>query len=177
MKTVFFDIEAGGLKAPFDQILCCGFKPYGEDPYMITRKLKGENDKEICKKIKNELSKYDHLVGYYSLGYDKPFISARLMKHGLDALPRQLHTDLYRVVKKVFYFSLHSRRLITVCEHLGIEGKTRVEPAKWEDMKYASQKQKDAAMKDCLNHCKEDVITLEKVYDRLKNNIVSISLA
>ena len=177
MKTVFFDIEAGGLKAPFDQVLCCAFKPYEKAPYVLRRRLKGESDRELCLSIKKELSKYDYLIGYYSLGYDKPFISARLLKHGLDPLPRQLHTDLYRVVKKVFYFSLHSRRLVTVCEHLGIKGKTRVEPALWEDMKYASQKEKHMAMEQCVEHCRFDVVTLEKVYDRLKSNIVSVSLA
>jgi len=177
VKTVFFDIESGGLKAPFDQVLCAAFKPYGEKPYVQVRKLRGESDLQLCLAIRNELAKYDHIVTYYGLGFDKPFISARLLKHGLDPLPRQLHTDLYRIVKKVFYYSLNSRRLVTVCEHLGIKGKTRVEPALWEDMKYASQEQKDKAMKECIQHCRLDVVTLEKVYDRLKKNIVSISLA
>ena len=144
---------------------------------MLTRKLQGESDKQLCLSIKAELNKYDYLVGYYSLGYDKPFISARLLKHGYEPLQRQLHTDLYRIVKKVFYFALNSRMLVTVCEHLGIKGKTRVEPALWEDMKYASQKQKDIALKSCMAHCLADVVTLEKVYDRLKKNVVSISLA
>ena len=177
MKTVFFDIEAGGLKAPFDQVLCCAFKPYGGDPYIIQRKLRGESDLHMVLAIRNELAKYDHLVGYYSLGYDKPFITARLLKHGLDPLPDQFHTDLHRVVKKQLYFALHSRRLVSVCEHLGITGKTRVEPALWEDMKYATQKIKDKAMKSCIDHCLQDVITLEKVYDRLKMKIKSISRA
>ncbi len=45
MKAVFFDIEAGGLKAPFDQVICCAFKPYGEKPYVLSRKSTDISDK------------------------------------------------------------------------------------------------------------------------------------
>ena len=178
MNTVFFDIEAGGLKAPFDQVICCAFKPYKEKPYVLSRKASDETDKELVCKIKKELAKYDILVGYYSLGYDKPFLSARLLKHGEKALPRQKHIDCYRIAKKLFYFALHSKRLVVVCEHLGIKGKTRVKPELWEKFKYASLAGKTEALRYIVNHCHYDVDVLEKAYDKcFKDEVVSISLA
>ena len=132
----------------------------------------------MCLAIRNELGRYDHIVTYYGLGYDKPFVSSRLLKHGHSALPRQLHTDCYRIAKKLFQWTLHSKRLVVVCEHLGIGGKTRVEPALWEDMKYANDKLRQKAYKQCIDHCLLDVVTLEEAYDRcFKHEIVSISLA
>lgn len=178
MKTVFFDIEAGGLKAPFDQVICCAFKPYREEPYILSRTAKDTSDKTLLIQIRDELTRYDHLVGYYSLGYDKPFISSRLLKHGEKALPRQLHTDCYRIAKKLFKYTLHSKRLVTVCELLGIKGKTRVEPDQWERFKYESIEGKAKALKYIIDHCYEDVKVLERVYDQcFKHEIVSVSLA
>jgi len=178
MKTVFFDIEAGGLRAPFDQVLCCAFKPYGEKAYVLSRSIKETSDKRLCIAIKDELAKYDIVVGYYSLGYDKPFISARLLKHGEKPLPTQLHIDCYRLAKRLFYYALHSRRLVTVCEHLGISGKTRVEPDHWEKIKYADKKTRTKALKEIVEHCYQDVITLEKAYDKcFKYAVKSISMA
>lgn len=177
MKTVFFDIESGGLKTPFDQVICCAFKPYGKQPYVISRKPNDTTDKELCIKIKDELEKYDHLVSYYGVGYDKAFISGRLLKYGEKPLRRQLHTDCYRIAKKLFRWTLQSLRLVTICEHLGIKGKTRVKPAMWEQFKYDALDGKKKALKQIVKHCKWDVITLEKAYDVcFKHEIVSISL-
>jgi len=177
MRTVFFDIEAGGLKAPFDQVICCAFKPYGEPPYVISRKVSDTTDKELCMKIRDELEKYDHLVSFYGVGYDKAFISARLLKHKQKPLRRQLHTDCYRIAKKLFHWTMHSLRLVVICEHLGIKGKTRVEPALWEEFKYDALKGKEKALKQIVDHCKWDVVTLEEAFDMcFKHEIVSISL-
>lgn len=177
MKTVFFDIEAGGLQVPFDQLLCCAFKEYGKPPYVLSRKPGDTNDKELCIKIKEELEKYDHLVSYYGIGYDKAFISGRLLKYGLKPLRRQLHTDCYQIAKKLFRWTLHSLRLIVICEHLGIKGKSRVEPAIWEQFKYDALSGKREALKHIVKHCKYDVITLEKAWDRcFKHGVVGISL-
>lgn len=178
MRTVFFDIEAGGLKAPFDQVYCAGFKPYKEEPYMITREVTDSNDKQLCLKIARELLEYDIIVTYYGLGFDKPFLNSRLLKHGCMPLPRQLHIDCYRLAKKIFRYTLHSRRLISVCELLGIGGKTRVEPDLWEKMKYASLKDRKVALGQIKEHCLQDVVTLEKAFDKcFKHEIVSVSLA
>ena len=163
MKTVFWDIEAGGLKAPFDQVFCSAFKPYGEKPYIIQRSASDSSDAELCLAIVDELAKYDIVVTYYGLGYDKPFVSSRLLKHGYRPLPRQLHIDCYRLAKKIFVHALHSRRLISICELLGIGEKNRVEPDIWEKIKYTrSEKDVKKLLADVVDHCRKDVISLEK---------------
>ncbi len=131
----------------------------------------------MCK-IRDELAKYDIVMGYYSLGYDKPFLSARLLKNGEKPLPSQLHIDCYRLAKKIFGWSLHSRRLVSICELLGIKGKTRVEPIYWEGFKYDGFKGKEKALKYITDHCHYDVIVLEKAFDAcFKHAIKSVSLA
>lgn len=177
-KTVFFDIEAGGLKAPFDQVICCAFKPYGsKPPYVLSRRPSDTSDRKLCIAIREELSKYDHLVSYNGLGYDKAFLSARLLRWGERPLPRQLHTDCYIIAKKLFRWTLHSLRLVVICEHLGIKGKSRVEPAIWEQYKYDALAGKRKALKKICRHCIGDVLTLEQAYEQcFVHAIVSIGL-
>ena len=178
MRCVFFDIEAGGLKIPFDQVICAAFKPYGEKPYVLARQATDTNDKKLCKDIKKELEKYDIIIGYYSLDFDKPFVSGRLLKHGEKPLKRQLHIDCYRLAKKIFKYTTVSKRLISLCELLHIKGKTRVDFDKWEIFKYGTIAQKKKALKIIVPHCKWDVITLEEAFDKcFKHAIVSINLA
>ena len=178
MKTVFFDIESGGLRAPFDQALCCAFKEYGKKPYVLSRNIKDTSDKDLCIAIKRELEKYDILVGYYSLGFDKPFISARLLKYKQKPLKRQLHIDCYRLAKKIFKYTLPSKRLVAICEYIGIKGKTRVEPDIWEQLKYDAVEGKRKALKQVVEHCLMDVVVLEEAFDQcFKYEVVSVSLS
>jgi uncharacterized protein YprB with RNaseH-like and TPR domain len=178
MKTAFFDIEAGGLKGEFDQVYCAAFKEYGKEPYVLSRGYGETNDKRLCIEIKKELKEYDIIITYYGLGYDKPFINSRLAKHRLKPLERQLHIDCYRLAKKIFHYALNSKRLVAICELLGIEGKTRVEPDLWEKMKYASRVEKKKSLNEIIEHCLWDVKTLELAFDLcFKHAIVSVSLA
>ena len=177
MRTVCWDIEAGGLKANVDQVYCAGFKPYGEDAYVIARHEDDTSDEWLCKKIAKELDKYDIIVTYYGLDFDKPFMNSRLLKHGLPILPRQLHLDCYRLAKKIFKRTLVSKRLISVCELLSISGKGRVEFDKWEVFKYGTSRQKKKSLDEIAEHCLWDVITLDEVLNRFKDSIISISLS
>ena len=158
-------------------MICCAFKPYGGPAYCISRKAEDTDDKSLCLKIRDELEKYDHLVTYNGVGYDKSFISGRLLKYGEKPLRRQLHTDCYRIAKRLFNWTLHSLRLVVICEHLGIEGKTRVEPAIWEKFKYDAVGGKEEALREIIGHCIQDVVTLEQAWDKcFKHEVVSISL-
>jgi uncharacterized protein YprB with RNaseH-like and TPR domain len=164
MDIVFWDIEAGGLKSPFDQLLSSAFKPYGDKPYAILRRARDVDDRELCIKIRNELESYDCFVTYYGLRYDKPFLNGRLYKYGERPLKRMKHIDCYSLACKIFKYTLHSKRLITICEHLGIKGKTRVVPADWEQVKYAAHGKSREALRRIAEHNLWDVIALEEAY-------------
>ena len=178
MKTVFWDIESGDTQAQCDQVYCAGFKPYREEAYLLTRKATDTTDKKLCIDIRKELAKYDIIVSYYGLNFDKPFLNSRLLKQDEKPLPRQLHIDCYRLAKKIFKYTIISRRLISICELLHIEGKTRVEFDNWEVFKYGSPSEKKAALWKIGQHCLWDVTTLEKAFDKcFKHEVVSVSLA
>jgi len=178
MKVCFFDIEAGGLKGNVDQVYLCAFLEYGKKPYLISRNLNETSDKRVVTEIRDELEKYDVIIGYNSIRYDKSFINMRLLKHGLRPLKRQLHIDCYRVAKRMLNWTITSKRLICICEHLGIKGKGRVEYNYWELFKYGSVKEKQFALDQIKEHCKQDVLVLQEAYDKcFRHGISSISLA
>lgn len=179
MNIVTLDIEAGGLKSPFDQLLTVAFKPYHKKPYVFKRDIQADSDKEFLKQVRQEIEKYDCLITYYGIGYDIPFLNGRLLKHRLEPLKRMLHIDCYRLAKTIFHWTIHSRRLVTICEHLGIAGKTRVTPDDWETVKYYHEaKSKSAALEKIAYHNLWDVITLEQAYDQcFKKFLKSVSVS
>lgn len=172
MKTVIWDLECTALKANFGVIVASGIKPYQEEPKVLTKGRKGVNDKELCIATKNELAKYDILVGFYSLGFDIKFLNSRLLYWKEKPLERKLHVDLYRIAKR--YFNTHSKSLATLTAFLGIEGKTHVDFEHWMRTSLEGDKKSLAYI---VEHCKQDLIITEKLHDRLKSLINSISLA
>jgi uncharacterized protein YprB with RNaseH-like and TPR domain len=65
---------------------------------------------------------------------------------------------------------LHSNRLETVCDLLGIKGKTHQNPATWRLAKGGNKK----ALEEILDHNKWDVRILEEVYNRLKDFVLEL---
>jgi len=162
MKTCFWDIETTHLKSNFGIILCAGIKPLEEKPIMLSKGRHGSDDRELVTKIAETLEKYDVLVSYYGLNFDLKFLNSRLMKWGQEPLrPTIYHIDMYRAVRKVI--NTHSRRLATVTQFLGIEGKDSVEPDLWQQAALDGDKK---ALEYIIEHCRKDVIVLEELYKK-----------
>src|SRR5262249_37511469 len=117
-KLGFFDIEASGLDADWDQMLCWCILDDETDEIeydYITKKdlnAKGDDeDKRIIKSCVDTIGKYDRLVTYFGARYDIPFLRARALitKVGFPYHHGAIkHRDLYDVIKRKF--KLSSRR-------------------------------------------------------------------
>ena len=160
LKQAIWDLECSNLKANFGVIICAGIKPVGEEPIVLYKGRKGSNDRELVKDTVALLEDFDVLIGYYSLGFDLKFLNTRLMKYKMAPLEPKFHIDLYRVIKK--WAALHSRRLEAVCRHLGIVGKTALDPDVW--MKAALDMDKKS-IANIVDHCYQDTILTEKLYN------------
>jgi uncharacterized protein YprB with RNaseH-like and TPR domain len=170
MKTCTWDIETTNLDADVAVVLSAVVKPFGGKPVVFRKSKSGSNDKDIVIAMRDELEKYDIIVGYYHLNFDLPFLNSRLLYWGQRPLQRKMHVDVYRLARKIF--KIHSRRLASVCSFLKIDGKSSVDINLW--MKAALDGDKKA-MDWIVEHNVYDCITLEKVFDRLKYSIISIS--
>jgi len=172
MRVCFFDIETSNLKSNFAIMLTAAIKPLGEEPILFTKKKHGNNDKKLCKAVKDELEKYDIIIGYYHIPFDMRFLNSRLMHWGYPAVKPLHHIDCYRIAKKLF--NTHSRRLEAITEFLHIKGKSRIEPEVWMDAAYSGDRK---AINKIAIHNEFDVIILEDLFmNYLKPHVKSIGV-
>lgn len=169
-STAFFDIETTNLNADFGVVLCCGIKPAGKKPYILRLDQFSKqpwNDRKLITLIRDELEKYDIIIGYNSKMFDIRFLNSRLMKYGLRTIRRDLkHVDIYWQIR--FKFKLHDSKLATACEHLGLEiAKTPLKGDYW--IKAACGDK--SSMNYVARHCMKDTEVLEQVFSRVKDLI------
>lgn len=171
VRIGFLDIETSNLKATVGIMLSWSLKLREGEVLndWITRDEAIEREKQdqrIVQSLMDALDQVDMVVTYYGTGFDIPFIRSRALYWGIeDCLGHgdKHHLDLYYVARNKL--KLHSNRLAVVTEFLGIEGKTKLPPETWNQARlgYAD------AMEYVVEHNDEDVLILERVYDRLKD--------
>jgi uncharacterized protein YprB with RNaseH-like and TPR domain len=165
------DIESSNLKASFGIVLSYCIKEMDGpiDEYVIKpSQLKdGSFDRELLKKFYHDAGKFHRLVVYWGKDrrHDVPFLRTRAMKQGVDfpLYKEILVVDLYDWVKNKM--SLHSSRLATACEELGIEAKGHKLSG---DIWLKALSGDAASLNWILEHNREDVRSTEALYKRLE---------
>ena len=169
-KIGFFDIETSNLAGDFGVIFCYCIKPLGKSKILervITRKELSEClDREVVRQCVEDIQKFDRIVGFYSKRFDMPFIRTRASYHKIDfpLYGSISHDDIYFTVRHKFRLS--SNRLENACRTiLGESSKTHLHPVKW----IKALQGDPSSLKYILNHCREDVRDLERLWERVIN--------
>lgn len=171
IKACVFDIETSHLQADFGIVLCACVKGDGEkvtsfrgDTLIPGWKTKRSDDSILVKAIAEKLDEYDVWVAHNGRRFDIPFLNTRLIKAGLKPLrtPKVLidPVELARNKLRMSYNSLEK-----LAQHLGCNSKTDVDPSQWLRAILDGDKK---AMDYIVSHCREDVVTLEFVVDKVK---------
>lgn len=170
-RVGFLDIETNGLKANFHIMgsYCikdsASNKIYGR--HITAKELMSNTiDKNLVQDCINDILQFDKIVTYFGTWFDIPFVRTRALKWNLKDFPIYglvQHCDVYFMVKSKL--CLHRRSLDAVTRHLGIEGKTHVDGNIWQT---AFLHHDEKALKKIHEHCKLDVIILEKVWRKIK---------
>lgn len=180
----FFDIESGGsLDADWGFDLCYCIKamdgPITEGviaPAEVRKSLMnggGTKDKKLLEKFCKDVWKFDTLVVYYGKDtggryqrHDIPFMRTRAAKWGVEGFPtwKQMRViDVFDIIKK--YFKLSRRSMKSGCTLYGIDCKMKHPFVMdvWQDAICGHK----AALDYILAHCREDVVSLEKLYKKV----------
>jgi uncharacterized protein YprB with RNaseH-like and TPR domain len=168
IKTGFIDIESSNLKSDFGIILSYCIKEQNTSKIWgrtITKEelTDGTLDKNLVRECIEDMSKFNLIVTYYGTKFDLPFIRSRALYWGLNfpIYGSHNHRDLYYVVKSKLCISRN--RLETACRLCHIEGKTHLDGNHWIMALTGNKKSLDYI----FEHNRQDVIILQKLYDKL----------
>lgn len=180
MRIACWDLETTDLKALMGRILCCSFLPIVDGkrtkPYTFRAddpEYKGEepiDDSKLCIAIRDELEKYDMVVGWNSKLFDHPFLDARLALK--DERPFRKHF----VLDLMWYaggssLRIGSKKLDNVQKFFGL--KDQKTPIGWDDWKRAALADQKA-MDEVVKHCEQDVKVLAQAYWKLLPYVANI---
>lgn len=166
-KIGYFDIEVDNLNADYGTVLTWAIKTKdGDIKYdVITRDelFSPFIDRRITKSFVDAISEYKIVIGYYSTGFDMPFMRAKALHFDLDfpGYGEIFHWDLYYTVKSKLKIS--RRSLANACDYLGIKGKTPIDSNIWRLAKYGDPK----SLEQVLEHNIADVVITEQLHDKL----------
>lgn len=168
-QEAYLDIETSNLRADYGICYCYCFKPKGSAEIIERVITKGELntclDKKVVQQFIKDLLRFDFTYGYYSSRFDIPFMRTRALYHGLEfpGYGSRYHKDLYFVCKSKLATS--SKKLKVVCKTLlGDTNKTELDPHYWITAMSGNKR----ALDYIVEHCRWDVIDLERVHRKLE---------
>ena len=168
-RLLFFDIEATNLAANFGYILCIAWKWEDQKRVQVASiadapsfRKQPTNDKWLIETFRPILEEADVICGHYAQRFDMPFLQTRALYHGLAPLPQLPLIDTWRVARD--RLKLNSNRLASLAAALGVEEKTALLGPTWIEAMAGHEGSIDYVVK----HCKQDVVVLEQVYQKIK---------
>jgi len=144
------------------KIITIAYKWHGEKQVSVLTWDKHQDDAEMIKKFVEVADQADELVAHFGDSFDMPWFRGRCLILGLPPIPHYKTIDTKAWASKYFY--LNSNKLDYLAKVLGFEGKTQTDYDMWRDITlHNDQKQ----LKRMASYNVDDVIQLEKVYDKL----------
>ena len=182
-KRLFFDIETSPnigffwssgyrINVPYQNIIkeraiiCISYKWAGEDKVYHLSWDEEQNDKDLLIKFMGIANEASELVGHNGDKFDLPWIRTRCLYHGIPCFPSYVTIDTLNQARSNFRFN--SNRLDYIADFLGIGHKMETGFNLWKEIVLDNSKE---ALKKMVEYCDNDVILLEKVYNRLSNYV------
>ena len=180
-KRLFFDIETSpnvvlswrtGYNltiTPYDilqerAIICSCWKWEGEEQVHSLTWDKKQNDKSMLKAFIKEVNKADEIIGHNSDKFDIKWLRTRCVYHSVGMFPTYQTLDTLKMAKSGFNFN--SNKLDYIAQYLGV-GK-KLETGGLDLWKKVCLEKDEAALQKMVDYCKQDVVILEKVFEKLR---------
>ena len=118
----------------------------------------------MLRSLLDALNDYDVLIAHNGLKFDLPFIRTRIAKWNLPALPEKKLVDPVQLARNKLRMSYNS--LDKLASFLNVNSKTDVDANAWLRAALDGDRK---AMDYIIEHCIEDVLTLERIVDAVKS--------
>lgn len=147
-------------------IICISYKWEGEEVNTLTWDSK-QSDKSLLKKFSKLLFKATEIVAHNGDKFDVKWVKGRCLYHQIEVPHKLVTIDTCKQARK--HFNLNSNKLDYIGQFLGVGQKHDTGGFDlWK--RILLEKDKDA-MKTMVEYCEQDVILLERVYQKMKNYI------
>ncbi len=120
-----------------------------------------DQEKGLLVKLLNRLESYDVIVTWSGRGFDTPFLTTRLLKHGL-----RTHLDLNEVVRS--RLRLTFTYLYHVCDFFGIKREKGPMGLEVPQLFVKALEGDETALKSIKDHCLDDLKVTREVFLKLK---------
>lgn len=182
-KRLFFDIETSpnivyswnigyNLNISYENILteraviCICYKWEHENTVHSLVWDRG-NDKQLLIEFAEILNSADEVVAHNGDRYDIKWFRTRCIKYGISVTPYITSIDTLKEAKK--YFRFNSNRLDYIGQFLGV-GK-KAETGGFDLWKSIVSQNNKKSLLVMVNYCKQDVLLLEKVFNKFNKYI------
>jgi len=143
------------------RVLCWSAKWLGEKPIFFDSVNKSK-EKDMLKKIHALISEADAVVHYNGTRFDMPTLNKEFLLNGMTPPSPYKQIDLLRTMKSQFRFP--SNKLDYVAQRLGLGAKTK---HSGHELWVKCMNNDVASWKVMEKYNKQDVVLLEKVYEKI----------
>jgi predicted RNA-binding Zn-ribbon protein involved in translation (DUF1610 family) len=145
-------------------IICIAWKWEGNKKIYCKAWDKNQNDKSLLTEFVKEMHKADEIVTHNGSRFDIPWVRTRCLIHKIPMAPNFVSIDTCQTARNLFYFN--SNKMNYVSQLLGTGKKTLTDYELWKSVLLDKDPK---ALKTMMDYCKNDVIMLEGLHDRLKS--------
>jgi hypothetical protein len=145
-------------------IICICYKFAGEkEIHSLDWNYQKQDSSEMIQKFGDVVATADLTIGHNSDKFDVKQINTQRMLHNLDPISWPTSEDTLKQMRKIFYFP--SYKLDYIAKLLTGSGK---ETMKFQDWINIVEKQDIKSFTKMIKYCKNDVLKLEEVWNRVK---------
>ena len=166
-RIVILDLETSSLTADGGIIVGAGLmSEAGRGEYLEAKRT--DQEKKILTGLLKRLGSYDLIVTWSGRGFDIPFLTTRLLKHGMDPRPviRMMHLDLNEVVKS--RLRLTFTYLDHVCDFFQIKRDKGPMGLDVPHLYVRALEGDGKALKSIRDHCMDDLRATREVFRKLR---------
>ncbi len=167
LRIVMLDLETSSLEADAGIVVGAGLMTEaGKSEFFQARKTAEE--KPLLTRLVKRLESFDVIVTWSGRGFDIPFLTSRLLKHGMDPRPvlQKVHLDLNEVVKS--RLRLTFTYLDHVCDFFEIKRDRGPMGLEVPSLFVRALEGNEESLRMIRDHCLDDLRVTREVFLRLR---------
>lgn len=147
-------------------IICICYKWEGEKKVSYLKWDSKQDDKKMLLEFVKVAEKADELVGHNGDKFDLAWIRTRCLFHSIPMFPAYVTIDTLKAARSKFKFN--SNRLDYIGKFLGLGQKIHTGFDLWKNIVLENC---EASMNKMVRYCKQDVLLLEAIHQKMKNHL------